>query len=92
MRADAGANIEGIEAALTYVPEHAPAASRRGGRGPMHVNYLVANLIRGKDVGQAEAILKYTDKRSSAPILKLLQSARANACASTGSPRRVPVP
>lgn len=40
---------------------------------------LVADLIRGKDVSQAEAILKFTDKRSAAPILKLLKSARANA-------------
>ena len=40
---------------------------------------LVADLIRGKDVGAAEAILRFTDKRSAAPILKLLKSARANA-------------
>src|SRR5690606_33676792 len=40
---------------------------------------LVADLIRGKDVAQAEAILKYTDKRAAEPILKLLKSARANA-------------
>ncbi len=40
---------------------------------------LVADLIRGKDVSQAEAILKYTDKRAAEPILKLLRSARANA-------------
>ena len=40
---------------------------------------LVADLIRGKDVAQAEAILRYTDKRAAEPLLKLLKSARANA-------------
>ncbi len=40
---------------------------------------LVADLIRGKKVDEAEAILKFTDKRSAAPMLKLLKSARANA-------------
>ena len=40
---------------------------------------LVADLIRGQDVGRAEDILRYTNKRSAKPILKLLQSARANA-------------
>lgn len=40
---------------------------------------LVADLIRGKDVGQAQSILKFTDRRSAGPILKLLESARANA-------------
>ncbi len=40
---------------------------------------LVADLIRGKDVAQAEDTLRYTNKRSAKPILKLLQSARANA-------------
>ena len=40
---------------------------------------LVADLIRGKDVDQAENILRFTDKRSAKPMLKLLQSAKANA-------------
>jgi large subunit ribosomal protein L22 len=40
---------------------------------------LVADLIRGKNVSEAEAILKFTDRRMSKPILKLLQSAKANA-------------
>lgn len=40
---------------------------------------LVADLIRGKNVADAEAILKFTDRRTSKPILKLLQSAKANA-------------
>jgi len=40
---------------------------------------LVADLIRGKGVAEAEAILKFTDRRAAAPLLKLLQSAKANA-------------
>jgi large subunit ribosomal protein L22 len=40
---------------------------------------LVADLIRGKDVSEAEDILKFTDRRAAFPLLKLLQSARANA-------------
>ncbi len=40
---------------------------------------LVADLIRGKDVADAESILKFTDRRVAAPLLKLLQSAKANA-------------
>lgn len=40
---------------------------------------LVAGLIRGKPVVQAEDILRFTNKRSAKPMLKLLQSARANA-------------
>ncbi len=40
---------------------------------------LVADLIRGKNVGDASDILRYTNKRSAKPILKLLESARSNA-------------
>ena len=40
---------------------------------------LVAGLIRGKAVGTAEDILRFTNKRSAKPMLKLLESARANA-------------
>ena len=40
---------------------------------------LVIDQIRGKDVGEAESILKFTDKRAAGPILKLLTSAKANA-------------
>ena len=40
---------------------------------------LVADLIRGKGVQEAEDILRYTSKRSAKPMLKLLQSAKANA-------------
>ncbi len=40
---------------------------------------LVIDLIRGKDVGEAFAILKYTPKAASPMVEKLLKSAVANA-------------
>ncbi len=40
---------------------------------------LVADLIRGKKVNEAESILTFTPRRAAKPILKLLQSAKANA-------------
>jgi len=40
---------------------------------------LVADLIRGKKVELAESTLKFTRKRGAEPMLKLLQSAVANA-------------
>ncbi len=39
----------------------------------------VVDLIRGKDVREALAILKYTPRRASAPVAKVVQSAAANA-------------
>lgn len=40
---------------------------------------IVCDLIRGKDVGVAAAILMNTPKAASEPLLKLLKSAAANA-------------
>ena len=40
---------------------------------------IVLDLIRGKDVAEAAAILKYTNKIACEPVLKLLNSAIANA-------------
>ncbi len=40
---------------------------------------IVADLIRGKDINEALAIVKYTPKASSATLEKLLKSAIANA-------------
>ena len=40
---------------------------------------IVLDLIRGKDVATAAAILKNTPKAASLPVFKLLQSAMANA-------------
>lgn len=40
---------------------------------------LVADLIRGKDVKQAQAVLQFTIKKAAQPLAKLLDSAIANA-------------
>ncbi len=40
---------------------------------------LVANLIRGKKAEEARALLRHTRKRAARPMLKLLESAIANA-------------
>lgn len=40
---------------------------------------IVLDQIRNKPVGEAMAILKYTSKAASEPLLKLLKSAIANA-------------
>ena len=39
---------------------------------------IVIDLIRGKSVREAEAILRYTPKAATEPVLKLLNSAVAN--------------
>jgi len=39
----------------------------------------VVDLIRGKDIGEALAILRYTPKRASAVVAKVVKSAAANA-------------
>ena len=40
---------------------------------------LVADLIRGKSVEQAQRILNFTNKKASGPLVKLLKSVLANA-------------
>lgn len=40
---------------------------------------LVANMVKGKKVADAEAALAFLPKRAALPILKLIQSAVANA-------------
>jgi len=40
---------------------------------------LVVDLVRGKDVTDAENILTFTNRRAAEPVLKLLRSAKANA-------------
>lgn len=40
---------------------------------------LVADMVRRKKIGEAQAILAFTAKRGAKPILKLLNSAQANA-------------
>ncbi|MFA6339214.1 MAG: 50S ribosomal protein L22 [Candidatus Paceibacterota bacterium] len=45
---------------------------------------LVADLVRGKSVANALSLLKFTIKRSSDPIAKLISSAAANAKENSG--------
>ena len=40
---------------------------------------LVTDLVKGKKVSEAEAVLAFLPKRAALPILKLIQSAVANA-------------
>ena len=45
---------------------------------------LVANLVRGKSVNHALSELRYTSKRASGTIIKLIESATANAKLNSG--------
>lgn len=58
---------EDIRAVARYIP-HSPQKVR-----------LVADLIRGKDVLEALNILRFTPKAASRPMIKVLNSAIANA-------------
>lgn len=42
---------------------------------------LIADLVRGKKVGEALSMLRFVDKRSSLPFAKVIRSAAANAVA-----------
>jgi len=55
------------------------SATIRHLRGSAQKARLVVDLIRGKQVGQAQWILMSTKKYAAAPIKKLLDSAVANA-------------
>lgn len=46
---------------------------------------LVATLVRGKSVSKALSLLSFTDKKSSEPIRKLIESAAANSGLSKAS-------
>ena len=50
---------------------------------------LVADVIRGKKVTDALAMLKFVDKRASGPFAKVVASALANAIAQGKSPDRL---
>ncbi len=54
-------------------------AKLRNLKGSPQKTRLVIDLIRGRNVSQALAILKFTNKRAADPITKLLRSAIANA-------------
>lgn len=54
-------------------------AKRKNLKGSPQKTRLVIDLIRGRNVAQALAILQFTNKRAAAPVAKLLRSAIANA-------------
>lgn len=54
-------------------------AKLRYHRGSARKARLVLDLIRGKSVSQARNILMFSEKRVSDPVLKVLESAVANA-------------
>ena len=54
-------------------------AKLRNLKGSPQKARLVIDLIRGRDVSQALAILQFTNKRAAKPITKVLRSAIANA-------------
>jgi large subunit ribosomal protein L22 len=54
-------------------------ASAKYLRGSAQKARLVIDMIRGKNVNQALAILRFTDKRAADPIEKCVRSAIANA-------------
>lgn len=56
-----------------------PAAHAKYVRISSRKVQIVIDLIRGKSVKEAEAILRYTPKAATEPVLKLLNSAVANA-------------
>ena len=65
-----------------YRHEHAdkrPHATARYIRIATRKCTIVADLIRGKSVKEAQAILTYCPKAAAAPMLKVLNSAVANA-------------
>jgi large subunit ribosomal protein L22 len=50
---------------------------------------LVADVIRGKKVADALAMLKFVDKRAASPFAKVVASAVANAVQAGKSPERL---
>jgi large subunit ribosomal protein L22 len=61
----------------------ARAVSRHVGVTPRKVR-LVVDLIRGRNVEDAYAMLQYTNKAAAIPVLKTLRSAVSNAMQSEG--------
>ena len=66
------------EARKANPPREAKAHLKYARISPRKVQ-IVLDLIRGKQLGLASAILKHTPKSASEPLLKLLNSAAANA-------------
>ena len=61
----------------------ATATLRRYRQSPRKVR-LVADLIRGKKIAEAQTLLTFANKRASRAIMKLLNSAVANATHNEG--------
>lgn len=61
----------------------AVAIARGVSQTPRKVS-LIAALVRGRAVADAEVILQHTPKRAASPILKVIASASANATHSMG--------
>lgn len=58
--------------------QKATAMTKNARISPFKVRQVL-ELIRGKSAGQAQTILKFTDKKAAGIILKVLNSAMANA-------------
>jgi len=52
---------------------------------------LVTDMVKGKKVGEAQAALAFLPKRAALPILKLIQSAIANAKAAGEDPEKLKI-
>ena len=61
------------------VKDERPSAKLSYARIPIQKACFVLDAIRGKDYNEARAILLYSPRRASGVILKLLESAAANA-------------
>ena len=69
---------EAIQEDLKNGRTYAQASARHVRISPQKVR-LVVDLIRGKTLEEARAILKFTPPRASEPVVKVLDSAAANA-------------
>ncbi len=61
------------------MPTKSTKAMAKGVRIAPRKISLVASLVRGRTVADALTILEHTPKRAARPVLKVIQSAKANA-------------
>ena len=61
------------------MPTKSTRAMAKGVRIAPRKISLVASLVRGRTVADALTILEHTPKRAARPVLKIIQSAKANA-------------
>ena len=71
-------NTDGLDHGLTRIRMEATASAKYL-RGSAQKARLVVDMIRGKDVNQALAILRFSKKRAASTIEKCMRSAIANA-------------